>query len=104
VGFIRYNNRRLEEGRGGEDRRRRRLRRTGQRGRMGAPLQQRIDALPNVHIRVARVYTNGLLCVAVGAVARVYNNAYTCVGKWHEKALLDSNVYSWSLTTLHMRW
>jgi hypothetical protein len=68
VGFIRYNNRRLEEGRGGEDRRRRRLRRTGQRGRMGAPLQQRIDALPNVHIRVARVYTNGLLCVAVGAL------------------------------------
>jgi hypothetical protein len=26
----------------------------------GPPLQQRIDALPNVHISVGKVYTNGL--------------------------------------------
>jgi hypothetical protein len=46
------------------------------------PFQQRIDALPNVHISVGKVYTNGLVCVAVGGVARLYNNTKTCVGNW----------------------
>ena len=46
----------------------------------GTPLQQHMVVLPNVHINVAKVYTNGVVCVAVGGVAKAYSNIYTSVG------------------------
>ena len=56
------------------------------------PLQQRIHALSYVRICVAKVYTNGLSCIAVGGVAMIYNNVYTSVGKPRVEVLQNSNV------------
>jgi hypothetical protein len=43
--------------------------------------------MPNVHISVVKVYTNELVCSAIGGVATDYNNTKTCVGNWHAEAL-----------------
>lgn len=69
----------------------------------GIPLQQRIDASFYARISVAMVYISGLICVVIGVIAKVYNIVYTFLGKRCLEALLDSNVQSQSLTTLHMR-
>ena len=60
----------------------------------GTPLLQHMDALLYVRICVGKVYTNGLICVAVGGVVRVYNDIYTSIGKQCQEALQDSNIWN----------
>ena len=57
----------------------------------GTPLQQHIDALSFVLIRVAKVYTNGFVCVVADGVARVYNNVYRSVGNLGNNVLQGNN-------------